>query len=157
MRLADDLVETAQNLVSGSAAGRPRHANLRRAVSTAYYAVFHALAHHCAERLVGTSPDRSDAAWTQAYRALDHGPTKETFKQLSNLGFPADLQYFGRNFQDLQEERNRADYDPIARFSRGEAAILVQRAREAIAYLDNAPRRDQTALAVLVTMKERRP
>ena len=42
-----DLIRMARQLASGdlgSGRGRPRQAELRRAVSTAYYAMFHALA-----------------------------------------------------------------------------------------------------------------
>ena len=35
--------------------GRPRRADLCRAVSTAYYAMFHCLAHTCADSLAGRS------------------------------------------------------------------------------------------------------
>ena len=48
-------------------------ASLRRAISTAYYAVFHSLARIAADLIVGT--DRNEA-WHQAHRALEHGSAK---------------------------------------------------------------------------------
>ena len=73
-----DFIETARDLTTSSS-GRPRQSNLRRAVSTTYYALFHCLATCCADMIVGgAGADRSEPAWRQAYRALDHGPVRTT-------------------------------------------------------------------------------
>ena len=50
-----DFIATAKDLVQANTRGRPRETNLRRAVSTAYYALFHGLAECCADMLVGGS------------------------------------------------------------------------------------------------------
>ena len=53
---APDLILIAQELatgVVGCGKGRPREAELRRTVSTAYYALFHTLARSGADLLVG--------------------------------------------------------------------------------------------------------
>ncbi len=52
---------------------RPTQANLRRAVSTAYYAVFHSLAQTAADMLIGR---KRTSDWHQVYRALEHGNAK---------------------------------------------------------------------------------
>ena len=67
-----DLIETARGLTELSPR-RPSQANLRRAVSTAYYALFHSLAATVADALMGKR--RSDA-WHQTYRALEHGSAR---------------------------------------------------------------------------------
>ena len=67
-----DLIETARGLTELSPR-RPSQANLRRALSTAYYAVFHCLAATVADALMGKG--RSDA-WHQTYRALEHGSAR---------------------------------------------------------------------------------
>ena len=77
----DDLIRIAEHLASGGVGGgigRPVQAELRRAVSATYYALFHALARCCANMLVGvaTPASRSQQAWTQVYRALEHGHAK---------------------------------------------------------------------------------
>jgi hypothetical protein len=87
LALSDDLIVTARRLARANP-NRPRQADLRRAVSTAYYAVFHALARQCADRFVGTGHNRSRPAWQQVYRALDHGFAKNACFQAANLGFP---------------------------------------------------------------------
>ena len=53
------LIRIARYLAStgtGVNAGRPNQADLRRAVSTTYYALFHALARCCANTLIGATP-----------------------------------------------------------------------------------------------------
>ena len=54
----DDLLRIAEGLARGalgSGMGRPRQAELRRAISAAYYAMFHALALCGANTLVGAT------------------------------------------------------------------------------------------------------
>ena len=53
----------------------PEHQErLRRAVSTAYYATFHALANSNANTLIGTPANSHDSeAWNRTHRALEHG------------------------------------------------------------------------------------
>ncbi len=67
-----DLIETARGLTELSPRC-PSQANLRRAVSTAYYAVFHCLADAAANLFVGRS---RGSAWPRVYRALEHGKAK---------------------------------------------------------------------------------
>ena len=62
-----DLIETPRGLTELSPR-RPSQANLRRTLSTAYYAVFHSLA--------GAIADGRNEAWHQVYRALEHGSAR---------------------------------------------------------------------------------
>ncbi len=50
-RLARELIEQAENLIRPGERGRPTDADLRRAVSASYYALFHELTLLVAERL----------------------------------------------------------------------------------------------------------
>src|SRR5207237_8369588 len=74
----DDLLELADHLARREPR-RPKQVSLRRAISSAYYAVFHALAFLCAETLVGGS--KSWQAVTPVYRSLDHGGAKRLFER----------------------------------------------------------------------------
>jgi hypothetical protein len=57
---------------------RPRQADLRRALSTAYDALFHGLAETAADRLVGVTPQvRRSLAWSRVHRDLDHNNAKK--------------------------------------------------------------------------------
>jgi uncharacterized protein (UPF0332 family) len=53
------LIVTARKLAKASPK-KPRQADLKRAVSTAYYALFHALAKNAADQLVGVAQNRPD-------------------------------------------------------------------------------------------------
>src|SRR5215207_8379980 len=71
-----DFLSTAQ-LLATSRRGRPTQVNLRRAISTTYYALFHAVARNCADLVAGGQTSaRSKHAWRQVYRALEHGAAK---------------------------------------------------------------------------------
>jgi uncharacterized protein (UPF0332 family) len=71
-----DLLNTARILLL-SVPKKPAEANLRRAISSAYYAVFHCLAKNCADLLIGgNNAQRSKPAWAQVYRALEHNNIK---------------------------------------------------------------------------------
>ena len=65
------LLTTARKLARANPR-KPSQADLKRAISTAYYAVFHVLAKQCADAFAGSGPGRSDKAWNQVYRALEH-------------------------------------------------------------------------------------
>lgn len=154
MTLHSDLLTTARHL-SRANPKKPRQADLRRAVSTAYYAMFHALARKRADRFVGTSANRSLRAWTHVYRAVEHGFAKSACAQVTNLGFPAGIVQFADLFRSLQEERHGADYDPDIRYTRADTIVYIANAKQAISDLRNAPRADRTAFAVLILLKRR--
>ena len=54
------------------AAGQPSQEALRRAVSTAYYAMFHALANSNADLIAGPRTPANQSNWTAIYRSLRH-------------------------------------------------------------------------------------
>ena len=91
-------------------AGRapPAQARLRRAVSTAYYAMFHCLAASAADLFIGT--ERSPA-WQRAYRALEHGKARTACRQVwTRREFPAEIRDSAEAFVELQRARQQADY-----------------------------------------------
>ena len=104
---APDLIEAARTLAESDDAP-PTQARLRRAVSTAYYAMFHTLATSAADLFIG--PTRS-AAWHQAYRALEHGRARRACQQGQAMReFPEEVRDFARAFVVLQKARQQADY-----------------------------------------------
>ena len=107
----DDLMETAR-ILAEPGHGRPTQARLRRAVSTVYYAMFHALAVTAADLVMG--PAR-DPEWCRVYRALEHGQARKACQQARAMGkFPADIREFAKTFVVSQTERQQADYAPDA-------------------------------------------
>jgi hypothetical protein len=154
LALSHDLIGTARRLARANPS-RPRQADLRRAVSTAYYAVFHALARQCGDRFIGTGQNRSRPAWKQVYRALDHGFAKKACFRAANLGFPSGVVTFADIFARLQDERHRADYDPEARYTRADVQAFVGMAEQATSALSEAPLGDRAAFTALVLLKRR--
>jgi uncharacterized protein (UPF0332 family) len=126
---------------------RPQQASLRRAVSAAYYALFHLLVKDGARLLAG-----SDSRLARLVaRSFNHGEMKtacETFAALGNPGrqppqmiaalypglapFP-ELERVAQAFVDLQRSRHAADYSSHQTWTRTEALEEVVRAEGAFA------------------------
>ena len=156
-----DLIRIARQLASGVMGGnrgRPRQAELRRAVSTAYYALFHTLAFSGANTLAGSSrASRNQPAWRQAYRALEHGHARNQCLNRPAMNmFGAEIRHFGQLFVFLQSQRHSADYDPYARFSRPNVMRLIETTGEAIARFENAAAADRRSFAIHVLLRLRR-
>jgi uncharacterized protein (UPF0332 family) len=150
-----DLIESALILLD-SGKGRPAQVSLRRATSSAYYAMFHCLARNGADLLVGSSgATRSDAAWRQTYRALEHGFAKSACRDGLISRFPQAIEDFATTFVALQEKRHAADYDPAIRLGKSEVAADIATARDAIMAFSAAPISDRRAFAAHVLFKKR--
>jgi len=151
----DDLLSLADRLAKASP-NKPRQADLRRAISTAYYALFHALARNVADTMVGVvKKNRSEKAWAHAYRGLDHGFAKSACEAVRNLNFPQQIKDRADAFVELQLARHAADYDPLHRLTRAKAILFVQTAEDAVRKLRTARSKDRRALAVQVLVKKR--
>ena len=147
-----DLIETARGLTELSAR-RPSQANLRRALSTAYYAVFHCLAATVADALMGK---RRGDAWHQAYRALEHGSARRACQNMQVLReFPSSIQRFAKTFGDLQSVRHRADYALDGRYNKPDVLADIGRAETAIAWLEEAAIQHRRRFAAHVLFKHR--
>ena len=151
--MVERLLDLADQLVRE---GRRSSALRRRAVSTAYYAVFHALAKSCASILL-PSMDRNSEIYERVYRALDHGPLKTAF--MAKAGPLADrdsLQKIGNLVVRLQSERHRADYLlPNPSMFLDSAKKLVDQARRAVSEIERLSDDDRVALATLLLFKSR--
>lgn len=152
--MSHELIATARRLVNVNVS-KPRQADLKRAVSTAYYAMFHTLAKECADRFIGTGAVRNGAAWRQVYRALEHGFAKQSCGQVARLGFSADIVHFADIFARLQDQRHRADYDPLVAYRRAEALLLIEEADRAIKALKQTETGERRAFVALVLLKNR--
>ena len=102
-----DLMEVARALAESDPAPSMQ-ARLRRAVSTAYYALFHCLAASAADLFIG--PERN-SAWHRTYRALEHGRARSECRQVQTMPeFPVAIRDFAEAFVALQKARQEADY-----------------------------------------------
>ena len=148
-----ELIALARAMVNGVIAGgpsSPSETELRRAVSCAYYAMFHTLAASNANTLAGASPaDQRRWAWQQTYRAADHRPTRNKLSSAS-LGnrFPRAIRRFGVVFADVQRVRHSADYDPHSEFSTTDVTELIDRVETTIANFNQPPDDTRRDLAI---------
>ncbi|MEO3855133.1 hypothetical protein [Acrocarpospora sp. B8E8] len=156
---ADDYLYLADALAGGTAGrGRPRTAFLRRATSTAYYALFHELVQHGARRAAGTGPVehrqaisrwyahgnfRRAARWVEDISAgrTPPNPVKLLLVDPTSGAVPIDLEVLASAFSELQDARHGADYAPAFDATRPGAINHVRTARsgiEAIRRMDRA-------------------
>ena len=128
------LINIATQLALSSSDTPERQDDLRRAVSTAYYAMFHALANSNANALVGAPANNDDAmAWNRAYRALEHGDARRRFRHTGHMDpFPRVVKEFAATFNRLQGERYAADYNPDHTFTLSGALWIIDQARQGI-------------------------
>ena len=138
MPLASDLLTQAR-LLAMHEPRRPRQASLRRAVSTAYYALFHLLIED-AVRLLG--PKKPDGLRLLMRRAFDHREMQDVCKSFSQtpaasvrhlLSAPlsAPMKSIARTFVELQKARHIADYDRSVDVTRAEVLSHITNAERA--------------------------
>ncbi len=164
MPSAPELLAVARLLLS---AGTPTDAQRRRAVSTAYYTVFHHVLAAAAARFMGAGMQAS-GGYGLLYRGFNHGRMKSVCAALSAPALTASLQQqLGRStvsrdmrdflgaFSLLQEARTRADYDPSARFSPSAAADWVETAAAAMAAFDRVVPDEKADVLALMLVSAR--
>lgn len=153
-----NLMDTARDLAGQTQApspGRPRQEPLKRAVSSAYYAMFHALCRSNADALVGARNDRTGRlAWIRTYRALDHRQARTRLTRVQQE-VPVPVRNFAATFTTLQEKRHEADYNPHSRFTRPQVLDLLDAADAAMQEFLRMPRGQLRSVAALVLMQDR--
>jgi uncharacterized protein (UPF0332 family) len=151
-----DFIATAR-LLATSSKGKPSQVHLRRAISTAYYALFHTLARNGADLLIGgPNSDRSKHAWQQVYRALEHGPAKNACQHRGIVSrFPKPIESFADLFVIMQIKRHDADYDPTKRYSRSEVLQDIADVETAMKAFMAQPKKDRQAFSAYVLLKTR--
>lgn len=159
MTLHHDLLEQARHLAFREP-GKPRQASLRRAVSTAYYSLFHFLLHEATNWLF---PARPAALRERASRAFTHFEVKNVceifakekggIKDLTADPLERQLAEIAATFVELQDARQRADYDLMQAFDRVQVVGYIDRTRLAIAKWDtikNNPNANAFLAALLI-------
>jgi hypothetical protein len=150
----DELIGLAYVLAgSGAGPGRPRTAWLRRAISSAYYGLFHELVDCATWKAVREDGSRNVERWTMA-RWYQHADVRRVCDwvvaaarggrglpvnvaavlggRTSAASVPADLIAVAESFGILHEARQRADYDHLFDVTKADTLILVETAETAI-------------------------
>lgn len=134
MGLPQDLLDQAE-LLTVLDKKRPKQANLRRAISTAYYAVFHLLIED------GPNNWKVPGQQSRFARIFDHGRMRQAAERIPKRlakpdagdpilkSSPAQLDallQIAESFNELQRERHRADYDTAAQWTRDECIEILK-------------------------------
>ena len=145
-------METARGLTELSPR-RPSQANLRRALSTAYYAMFHCLAGCAANVIIGRV---RKPAWHQTYRALEHGKARNACEDKRAMAaFPQEVRDFAKTFVFLQKARQQADYALDGRYDKLTVLGAIDLAERAIAGFEQTDAEQRRAFIAHVLFKRR--
>ncbi|MDE2685325.1 MAG: hypothetical protein OXI54_14445 [Chloroflexota bacterium] len=139
-----------QNLIVASrslAAGQPSQEALRRAVSTAYYAIFHALATSIADCMHGPRTAANQTDWARTYRSLQHRRAANPLNRWHNL-FCQPVQDFANVIGDLKYQREEADYNPMQSFTQSQVNAWIDQAEAAIVDFYQAIQQERTMVAI---------
>jgi hypothetical protein len=170
----DKLLDAADRLAPAEAGpGRPPYTAHRRAVSTAYYALFHAIGGRVAETVFATA---GTAFRQRVRRWIGHGDIKAVARWVSQLQgtiggrppphiqtllvpsrgtvqFDADTVAIADAFLELNDKREQADYDHEAVFARPDTRGHIALARRAVAVVDRAQSDEAMRFFGLIAMQ----
>ena len=131
MAFAEDLRDQAFLLLNKETKN-PKQASLRRAVSTAYYALFHLLIQEASANW------NSHNVRDYLARAFAHKTMYNASKTAENALYPSvspqvatKLKSVARAFRELQEQRHLADYSNATKWDRVKAAAKVNQCKSA--------------------------
>lgn len=155
-----NLIATARTLLNAASEEtdtEQSQTHLKRAVSTAYYAMFHSVCANAAALLPDAiSEPAASAAWLQAYRGPEHTHVRNQCRNASLMAaFPPDIRSFAQNFVQIQSYRNQADYNPRSDFSRSDALEIIDDAERAINQLSSASAGTRQAFAITILLRNR--
>ena len=148
------LLESALKLACESEDGEPAsQSDLRRSISTAYYAAFHFVLGECADLLTcdegGIGLNR---AWRQVYRSIAHAAVKKACNRATDrtMSFPVEIRDFATLFVAWLESRHEADYDPEAQYVAADALAIIGEVETAISAYRTVDKKHRQAFAVLI-------
>ena len=163
----DHLLDQADRLIAPPAMGAPRQADLRRAISSAYYAIFHAILTEAADDLIGRTK-RDTELYSLVYRSINHNSLRRLCEDVVKPklpdkyspyepkgGFGPDIIALAAAMVDLQEKRHRADYDPLFRVQGSDATLATATGRTALVHFRRTTRTQRKAFLSLLVFSPR--
>ena len=136
------------------AAGQPSQEALRRAVSTTYYAMFHALTTSNADLIVGPRTPANQSDWIATYRSLRHYRAENPLHGWPHL-FSPPVRNFAFVIGAIKRRRENADYNPVADFAQNQVIDWIDNAEQAIMDF-NAASPQERAMVAIATLAGRR-
>lgn len=132
------LLDQAARLTARDGRGAPRQADLRRAISSAYYGLFHAIVTQAIDDFFGPT-QRHTPQYEKMYRSIKHEKLRKICDEIVKSNFPKNHSIFGHDltgvasaFISLQEKRHLADYAPRFKVGLSDATLMVTSARTAL-------------------------
>lgn len=166
-RTTEHLLQQAAGLLALYPGRKPRQTELRRAISAAYYGVFHFVLEQAADTYVGAK-HAATPQYGLAYRSISDAwlrnlctdvakpnPPAKLKPFLPENGLSEDLRKFAVAVAELQEKRHGADYAPADRFGRGDELAAIERARSAVERFANAPASERQVFLSLLLFQPR--
>jgi uncharacterized protein (UPF0332 family) len=160
------LFEQASKLIA-SQAGPPRQVDIRRAISAAYYATFHATITAAADQFVGVT-SRDTSQYGLVYRSVSHAWLRDLCREVQKTTLPnklkpyAPINGFGSNIAafaaavvELQEKRHAADYDVMIRMNKSDAILAISTAKAALRRFEKASKARRVAYLSLLLFSPR--
>jgi uncharacterized protein (UPF0332 family) len=160
------LFEQAERLTS-LRPGRPREADVRRAISTAYYGLFHPILTEAADLYVG-STNRNTGRYGLVYRSVNHDWLRDLCREVQkptltnrfkpyapSNGFGPNIAEFAIAACELQQKRHAADYNVMIRMDRSDAAVAIKTARAALVRFNKATESSRVAFLSLLLFQPR--
>lgn len=151
-----NLIQAGRDLLNWQQlGGPPTDEHIRRAVSNAYYAMFHSLAHNNASALIGTPIDPATAAaWSRVYRGLEHTTARREL-QRHHQQFSPQAKVFADTFIDMQDLRHSADYDPNTFIAANDGSVYLDLAESAILGFAQVAFNERVYIATLTLVRPR--
>jgi len=145
----------------------PRQTEIRRAISAAYYALFHFTLTQASDEFVGAR-NRATPQYALVDRSISHAGlrdqcvlvTKTTIPDrlkpfVPLAGFGRDMRMFATVLPELQDKRHLADYDPSANFLRSEAESMIALAARGMARFASADAAERRVFLALLLFPAR--
>lgn len=137
MRLHDELLDTARALLRRNQ-NRPTQGDIRRSISSAYYALFHRLIDDGVSRLApgAVQPDALGRAFghtdmKKVCQLVLKSPLPPQVALLLGAVVEPELKRVAESFIWLQDQRHSADYDRVTSFDKSEGRDALSRVEAA--------------------------
>lgn len=153
-RLSEQLLRVAKSRLLEQQ--NRNEANLRRANSDLYYAMFHAICEALVEPL-GAKPesDAFKATYVTLYRQLSHSLAVKRFNAVqSKDDFSDPVKSFGRHFVQMREKRELADYHPLWRHKISTVRNNAQQTEQALSQLQSVDQVERCRFAMHLSLTQ---
>lgn len=169
---SEHLFDQAGELLTLFPGRKPRQTEIRRAISAAYYGLYHFVLKQAADEFVGArygTQSPPAPVYVLAYRSASHTWLHSLCADVAKLNVPdrlkvylnggsfgSDLRKFASGLADLQEKRHTADYDPSTSLNRTQALSAIASARSAIGLFQAVPLAERRLFLALLLFPPRK-